>query len=211
MIKYFIFYDDLSYANLLSDMILKSNNNVKLVGLAKKLSKSNINNCQDMSPHVIISTKDLHKKLSKTLDFYHYTIIIPQNSQLVTMQILNKIKKLTATTKYSLKLDFYNFRKSIIYKLENLNFNLALSGTQYLIECLMYIHQYPNFKINRPSLKHLFLLVANKYNITTDIVVWNIHTAITDMCKYTTSEFRKSTYGKDYGITAAQIISYFIS
>lgn len=209
MITYFIFSTDLILANGLSDAILKSNNNAKPVGISRMISKSSISSCNTLSPNVIIATKSAHKKLSKVLTFDYYSIIIPQNSSSVTLSITNKVKKLTNDTKFSKRLDFYNFKRYTINELEKSQFNISLSGTRYLLDCIMYIYSNPYYNLNRATLKEFYLLIAHKYSISTDIVVWNMRTAINEMCKYTTRKYRTELYGADYGITALQIVKAF--
>lgn len=209
MITYFIFNTNLILANNLSYAILDSNNNVKSVGISRTLSKSSIQDCQNLSPHLIIATKSVHKKLSNMLDFNYYSIIIPQNEALVTLPIINKVKKLTRDTIFSEKMDLYNFKKCTISKLEKSKFNTSLTGTQYLLDCIMYIYKNPYYNLNKHTLKYLYLNIANKYKISTDIVIWNIRTAINEMCKYTTRKYRTEMYGSDYGISTLQILKTF--
>lgn len=209
MITYFIFSTDLILANNLSNTILKSNNNAKPVGINRMISKSSINSCNTLSPNVIIATKSVHKKLSKVLTFDYYSIIIPQNNTSVIISITNKVKKLTNNTKFSKRLDFYNFKKYTINELEKSQFNISLSGTRYLLDCIMYIYANPYYNLNKATLKRLYCLIAHKYGISTDIVIWNIRTAINEMCKYTTRKYRTDLYGSDYGITVLQIVKAF--
>ncbi len=210
MITYFIFSNDLILANNLSNAILKSNSNAQAIGISKTLSKSSIHSCNTLLPHVIIATKSMHKKLLDKLHFNYYSIIIPQNEGLVTLPITNKVKKLTRDIKFSQKLDSNNFKKYTIAKLEKSKFNVALSGTQYLLDCIMYIYTNPYYNLNRTTMKNLYWLIAHKYSINTDIVIWNIRTAINEMCKYTTQKYRTDLYGLDYGITTLHIIKAFI-
>ena len=74
----------------------------------------------------------------------------------------------------------------------------------------MYIYANPYYNLNRTTMKNLYWLIAHKYSINTDIVIWNIRTAINEMCKYTTQKYRTDLYGLDYGITTLHIIKAFI-
>lgn len=209
MITFFIIYDNLEYAKHLANTIIKSNKNAQLTGLDSYLSEDSIKHCNNSLPHLIISTKELHEKISKILKFDYYSIIIPQMTPLITLEISKQVKKLTNELKFSQKLDFLNFKRYTIYKLEKSKFNISLSGTQYLIDCIMYLHTNPQYNLKKTTIKDFYSLIAKKYDISTDMVNWNIHTAIKDMYKYTTNKFRIETYGKDYGITAYQIIKMY--
>lgn len=209
MITFFIIYDNLNDAKYLANTIIKSNKNAKLVGLDSCLSKNSIKHCNNTLPHVIISTKELHEKISKIFKFDYYSIIIPQIDYLVTTEISKQIKKLTNEIKFFQKLDFFNFKRYTIGNLEKSNFNISLSGTQYLLDCIMYLHTNPHYNFKKMTIKDFYSLIAIKYQINTDIVIWNIHTAIKDMYKYTTNEYRLKTYGKEYGITISQIVEMY--
>lgn len=209
MITFFIFYEDLKYATFLSNVIIQTNNNINLIGIDNKLSKSSINYCNKSCPHIIIANENTHKKLHKILEFKYIDINISQNEALVTQKISNQVKKFTYDFSFSHKLDLYNFKKYVYNRLQELKFNTAFCGTRYLIDCIIYAHEHPNCNINQIILKRFYKLLAKKYNTNINSINWNIYTSISDMYKSTNVEFRKNVYGIDFGITPQKIIQIF--
>lgn len=209
MVTFFIFYKDLKYATFLSNVITQTNNNINLIGIDNKLSKSSINYCNKSCPHIIITDEITHKKLSKILEFKYITITISQNEPLMIQKISNQVKKFTYDFSFSHKLDLYNFKKYVYNRLQDLKFNTTFCGTRYLIDCIVYAHEHPKYNVNQIILNKFYKLVAKKYNTNVNSIKWNVHTAISDMYKSTNVEFRKKVYGTDFGVTPQKIIQIF--
>lgn len=208
MVTIFIFYFDLkSLTPFLNDIF--QSNNIKLIGFDETLSKSSIEFCNKNFPHIIIADKQTHKKLYKLLDFNYIAITIPQNLQFSTVKISNQINKFIYDSKYSHKLELLNFRKHIYSELQKSKFNTNLCGTQYLLDCIVYVHENPYHNLNNSNIKKFFNPIAQKYNTNVNSINWNIHTAIEDMCKSTSNEFRKNVYGTNFAITPQTIIRVF--
>lgn len=206
MTTFFIFYNDLKYAIFLANKLLQTNNNINLIGIDETNSQSSINHCIQACPHIIIADKITHKKLSKIFDFNYISITISQNEPLITQKICNQVNKFASDLTFSHKLELYNFKKYVYNELQRLQFNTTFCGTRYLLDCITYVHENPYYPIDQNSIKKLFSPIAKKNSTTINSVAWNIHTAISDMYKSTNSEFRKLTYGMDFGITPQKII-----
>lgn len=208
MITFFIFYEDLKYATFLSNAISTFNSNTQLIGIDERISKCSIEHCNHNSPHIIIATENIHKELSKKLNFNYIAINISQNSSLVTQKICNQVNKVTHDFIYHEKVDSYNFRKNVYLELKKYNFNPTLCGTQFLVDCIMFFHEHPEHNLNNVNIKSLYLPIAHKYQITVKTVDWNIHSTISDMCKNTEIDFRLGLYGTEE-ISPHQVIALF--
>lgn len=206
MVSIFIFCDKSNFIETLSSTILERYNNIKFKGTYKDISEESIKKCILSHPNVIIAEENTHKKLSSMLDFDYISITIPQIDQSGIEKICNQVNKFTLDSRYSHKLYLYNYRRYLCKKLQNLEFNTNLCGTQYLLDCLTYIHENPHYNINNSNNKNLFLLLAKKYNTNIQTINWNLHTCIEEMCKCTSSEFRRELYGIDFGLTIHTIL-----
>lgn len=203
MINIFIFYKDLNYINHLSNLILEKSGNIKLLGFDTNISDESINLCNELQPQIIITDEIFHQDLVYVLNFNYIYINIPQTDTLSTEKICNQINKFALDFKYTHKINLYNYRKNIFYKLQVLNFNANLCGTHYLLDYITYLHENPHYSI---SSKKLYIKIAEKYNVNIDSIIWNIHTCIDEMYKYTSNDFRKNIYGTTSKINLQSVI-----
>ncbi len=209
MITYFIFYSDLEYATQLSNTILKTNDNINLIGIDTEFSFKSIQLCNIQTPNIIITDENSHKKLTHNLHFDYIPITISHKHPVMVEKICNQVNKFTSDLKFPHKLDLHNYRKYVYNELQKLKFNTTFCGTQYLIDCIMYAHENPKCDITNLSLKEFYIPISQKYNTDISTITWSIQYTIYDMYKSTSTIFRKNIYGVDYGITVQKIIQVF--
>lgn len=193
MITVFIFFNDLNSLIFLSNKIAQVNNNLKLIGLDNKISKSSISQCLEMKPNIIISNKNFTKKISKKLNFEYISIEFDDLENIE--KLLNQLSNLCMNTYNYNKLQANNLRKNIHIQLQNLNFNTNLIGTTYLLDFIVLAHELPRPCINSKYTKELVSLISKKYNTSVNSIMWNIHTSIEDMYNSSNEIFRKKIYG----------------
>lgn len=208
MVTFFIFYDDLKYATFLSNSISASNSNMQLIGIDEKISENSLAICNQILPHIIIATNMTHKELTQKLNFNYTAINISQKLPIVTQKICNQVNKFANDSSYYRKFDLYNFKKYAYVELQKNMFNPALTGTQYLLDCIVSFRENPIYNLNKVNIKNLYAPIARKYGTNIETVSWNIHSSISDMCKATTSDFRLYLYGVDE-VTPHMLVEMF--
>lgn len=207
MITVFMFYENLEYLINLSNKFTALRLNIRLLGLDQYLSPISIRFCQSHKPNIIICGTSYNSTLEKLLNYKYYSLNIPNESQTTTTLILNQLNKLSLDTRYSHKLNMFNFKKTIYNELILLKFNPNLCGTKYLIDCIVLARENPYSQLNNLDFKKYFNKLALKYNTNTKTIIWNIRTAIDDMYKATNSNFRKDKFGNASYITYQSIIN----
>ena len=207
MITVFMFYENLEYLINLSNKFIALHLNIRLLGLDQYLSPISIRFCQSHKPNIIICGTSYNSTLEKLLNYKYYSLNIPNESQTTTTLILNQLNKLSLDTRYSHKLNMFNFKKTIYNELILLKFNPNLCGTKYLIDCIVLARENPYSQLNNLDFKKYFNKLALKYNTNTKTIIWNIRTAIDDMYKATNSNFRKDKFGNASYITYQSIIN----
>jgi hypothetical protein len=209
MINVFIFYPNLNSLLFLSNSIIQVNKNIKLIGIHNSISKESISQCISLKPDIIILTNNYNKKISKTLNFDYIKIVINNNDITNPNRIFNLLKKFSLDTKFSNKLRISNLRKKIFTKLCDLKFNPNLCGTYYLLDCIIYSYENPNFSFSNTQLENFFKVLSEKYNTNPNSILWNINTTIKEMCNVTSKNFRKNYYGLEFGINYLNVIKAF--
>lgn len=207
MITVFMFYENLEYLINLSNKFAALRLNIRLLGLDQYLSPISIRFCQSHKPNIIICGTSYNSTLEKLLNYKYYSLNIPNESQTTTTLILNQLNKLSLDTRYSHKLNMFNFKKTIYNELILLKFNPNLCGTKYLVDCIVLARENPYSQLNNLDFKKYFNKLALKYNTNTQTIIWNIRTAIDDMYKATNSSFRKDKFGNASYITYQSIIN----
>lgn len=207
MITVFMFYENLEYLINLSNKFAALRLNIRLLGLDQYLSPISIRFCQSHKPNIIICGTSYNSTLEKLLNYKYYSLNIPNESQTTTTLILNQLNKLSLDTRYSHKLNMFNFKKTIYNELILLKFNPNLCGTKYLVDCIVLARENPYSQLNNLDFKKYFNKLALKYNTNTQTIIWNIRTAIDDMYKATNSSFRKNKFGNASYITYQSIIN----
>lgn len=207
MITVFMFYENLEYLINLSNKFAALRLNIRLLGLDQYLSPISIHFCQSHKPNIIICGTSYNSTLEKLLNYKYYSLNIPNESQTTTTLILNQLNKLSLDTRYSHKLNMFNFKKAIYNELILLKFNPNLCGTKYLVDCIVLARENPYSQLNNLDFKKYFNKLALKYNTNTQTIIWNIRTAIDDMYKATNSSFRKDKFGNASYITYQSIIN----
>ncbi len=207
MITVFMFYENLEYLINLSNKFAALHLNIRLLGLDQYLSPISIRFCQSHKPNIIICGTSYNSTLEKLLNYKYYSLNIPNESQTTTTLILNQLNKLSLDTRYSHKLNMFNFKKAIYNELILLKFNPNLCGTKYLVDCIVLARENPYSQLNNLDFKKYFNKLALKYNTNTQTIIWNIRTAIDDMYKATNSSFRKDKFGNASYITYQSIIN----
>ena len=110
MITVFMFYENLEYLINLSNKFVALHLNIRLLGLDQYLSPISIRFCQSHKPNIIICGTSYNSRLEKLLNYKYYSLNIPNESQTTTTLILNQLNKLSLDTRYSHKLDMFNFK-----------------------------------------------------------------------------------------------------
>ena len=207
MITVFMFYENLEYLINLSNKFVALHLNIRLLGLDQYLSPISIRFCQSHKPNIIICGTSYNSRLEKLLNYKYYSLNIPNESQTTTTLILNQLNKLSLDTRYSHKLDMFNFKKAIYNEQNLLKFNPNIYGTKYIVDCIVLDHENPYSQLNNLDFKRYFNKLALKYNTNAQTIIWNIRTAIDDMYKATNSNFRKDKFGNASYITYQSIIN----
>lgn len=207
MITVFMFYENLEYLINLSNKFTTQHLNVRLLGLDQYPSPISIRFCQSHKPNIIICGTTYNKTLEKLLNYKYYSLNIPNESKTTMMLILNQLNTLSLDTRYSHKLNMFNFKKAIYNELISLKFNPNLCGTRYLVDCIVLARENPYSQLNNLEFRKYFNKLALKYNTNTQTIIWNIRTAINEMYKATTSSFRKLYFGNASYITYQTIIN----
>lgn len=116
---------------------------------------------------------------------------IPKNTS--NMNISDSFKDLV----YQFKCIFNN---SVTRKLElklykqfqDLNFNFKLSGTRYLFEAILFVHEHNNLYALDNMKKNIYPEVSNKYHTNPSKVKWNIEKSISYMYEFNKNNFPRT-------------------
>ncbi len=204
MTNIFIFYDNLDNLYLLKKY-LSITNNIKLLGSSKSVTKEIINICNTLKPHIIICTSNVIDKLKNLLYFKYILITLDKNIPIVCHQLNN----ISSNTKYSHKLNIYNYKKAIYKELIKLNFNPNMIGTNYLLDCILCSHENPYSQLTHIQLSKYYRQIAYKYDTTINVISWNIQKSIENMYKNTSSKFRKKYFLTEEYLGCSSIINHF--
>ena len=197
MVTVFIICDNSTYQKHLFKKICESQINVQIVGLESKITIYTLKNCILSTPDVIISKKGDQTIFRKYLKFAYIPVTIYDQDITLekTTRIINQLKKLSLNTMYSHKETVSNYKKKAHQKIVQLKFNPHLSGTCYLLDCIVSLQESPYSSVTYNAITKQIAKVAKKYNTTSESVISDIRATIEEMYKCTSSDFRKKIYG----------------
>lgn len=102
------------------------------------------------------------------------SVIIKGSSFDNLLRELNEISK---------EINYINIKSEIIHTLTSFYFNPSASGTKYLIDCILFCLEQPNYLRNLSKL--VYPIIAKQNFTTPNKIVWNINRSIKSMWRYT--------------------------
>ena len=180
--------------------------NIKFVGFIQDVDEFSNKFCYNQKPNVIISTKADDDKLKEKLKLSYLHIPIYDIGTYPISLINSQLRKISSNTVYTQKLDAFNLYKAEFYTLIKLKFNPYLSGTIYLLDCILVLKQNPYSRVTYKVIKNHTRFIAYKYGIPIRNMIDDMRESIEEMYTRTSSTFRKKVYGTNAYIDYPEIV-----
>ncbi len=200
MIKTLILCKKSETSKLLINHVISKIYLLQLVGIANSREEA-LNLLEEITPNLIISTDKeivllirqhfkhytpkiilLSRSMRELPYFYKDSLIIPYNLsfELMVERIKNYLNDYLKLSK----------KEQLRKILKEIGFNLNLSGTIYLIDCILYANSFRSPGSSEKLEKDIYSYVAQKNNTTIQKVKWSIERAI----RYMHESHTKDTY-----------------
>ena len=174
--------------------------NLKLIGIATKLSEAN-SIMEEVEPNLIITTElNIINLLKNNFITYSPSIVIISNNTKIHTDYYNVLilninlsyfeisKQILNFIKSSI---IINFKEKTINTLIKLKFDFNLSGTLYILESVLYIHSYKGSYSFEKLNRDIYSYVARIYGTNSNRVKWSISRSINYMYNNHTKESYK--------------------
>ncbi len=188
MHKLVIYSNNLELISKYCNNIFSQLNNLKLIGIVN--SEKDLLDLIDFSnPNIIFLTEKNKDTLSSTLNKVENKIILCKNIEkyknskhnLYISENSNYTSIKNSIVKFISNISENDLHQRIYQKLDKLNFDFKLSGTNYLIHAISYSYINKDDYLFENLEKKIYPYVAKKFNITESNVKWSIVRSINNM------------------------------
>lgn len=188
MHKLIIYSNDLELISKYCNNIFLQFNNLKLVGIAN--SEKDLSTLVDFfNPNIIFLAEKNKATLSSTLDKIENKIILCKNIKkyknskhnLYISENSNYLSIKELLVKFISNINENDLYQRIYQKLNKLNFDFELSGTNYLVHAISYSYINKNDYLFENLEKKIYPYVAKKFNTSESNVKWSIVRSINNM------------------------------
>lgn len=188
MHKLIIYSNDLELISKYCNNIFLQFNNLKLVGIAN--SEKDLSTLVDFfNPNIIFLAEKNKATLSSTLDKIENKIILCKNIKkyknskhnLYISENSNYLSIKELLVKFISNINENDLYQRIYQKLNKLNFDFKLSGTNYLVHAISYSYINKNDYLFENLEKKIYPYVAKKFNTSESNVKWSIVRSINNM------------------------------
>lgn len=180
--------------------------NIKFVGFRNDVDEFSNKYHYRQKPNIIISTNSDDQKLKEKLKLLYIHIPLYEEGTYPISLLNEQLKRISLNTVYTQKIIASTTYMSELHILINLKFNPYLSGTIFLLDCILALKQNPYSRVTYKFIKNHTKYISYKYCIPIRNIIDDMRESIEEMHNHTSSTFRKKIYGTNAYIDYPEIV-----